>query len=37
MATKLKVTQIRSGAVTIEVIQRNDRPLIVGLYHKADH
>jgi DnaJ-domain-containing protein 1 len=29
--------QIRSGAVTIEVIQRNDRPLIVGLYHKADH
>ena len=29
--------RIYSGAVTIEVIQRNDRPLIVGLYHKADH
>ena len=29
--------QIRSGAVTIEVIQRNDRPLIVGLYHKAEN
>ena len=29
--------RIYSGAVTIEVIQRNDRPLIVGLYHKANH
>ena len=29
--------RIYNGAVTIEVIQRNDRPLIVGLYHKADH
>ena len=29
--------RIYSGAVTIEVIQRNDRPLIVGLYHKAEH
>jgi hypothetical protein len=28
--------RIYSGAVTIEVIQRNDRPLIVGLYHKAE-
>ena len=28
--------RIHSGAVTIEVIQRNDRPLIVGLYHKAE-
>ena len=29
--------RIYNGAVTIEVVQRNDRPLIVGLYHKADH
>jgi hypothetical protein len=28
--------RIYNGAVTIEVIQRNDRPLIVGLYHKAE-
>jgi hypothetical protein len=28
--------RIYSGTVTIEVIQRNDRPLIVRLYHKAD-
>ena len=28
--------RIYSGAVTIEVVQRNDRPLIVGLYHKAE-
>jgi hypothetical protein len=26
--------QINSGAVTIEIMQRNDRPLIVGLYYK---
>jgi DnaJ-domain-containing protein 1 len=29
--------RIYNGAVTIEVIQRNDRPLIVGLYHKAEN
>jgi len=29
--------RVYNGAVTIEVIQRDDRPLIVGLYHKADH
>lgn len=29
--------RIYNGAVTIEVVQRNDRPLIVGLYHKGDH
>lgn len=29
--------RIYNGVVTIEVVQRNDRPLIVGLYHKADH
>ena len=29
--------KVTNGAVTIEVIQRNDRPLIVGLYQKADH
>ena len=29
--------RVYNGAVTIEVIQRDDRPLIVGLYHRADH
>lgn len=29
--------RIYNGAVTIEVVQRNDRPLIVGLYHKGDN
>jgi hypothetical protein len=29
--------RITHGAVTIEVVQRNDRPLIVGLYHKAEN
>jgi hypothetical protein len=29
--------RIYNGAVTIEVVQHNDRPLIVGLYHRADH
>lgn len=29
--------RIYNGAMTIEVIQRNGRPLIVGLYHKADN
>jgi hypothetical protein len=29
--------RIYSGSVTIEVVQRDERPLIVGLYHKADH
>ena len=29
--------RVYNGMVTIEVIQRDDRPLIVGLYHKADH
>jgi DnaJ-domain-containing protein 1 len=29
--------RIYNGAVTIEVVQRNDRPLIVGLYHKAEN
>ncbi len=29
--------RVYNGAVTIEVIQRNDRPLIVGLYHKPDN
>ena len=28
--------RIYGGSVTIEVVQRNDRPLIVGLYHKAE-
>ena len=28
--------RIYSGAVTIEVIQHNDRPLIVGLYHRVE-
>jgi hypothetical protein len=28
--------RIYNGAVTIEVIQRNNRPLIVGLYHRAE-
>ena len=28
--------RIYNGALTIEVIQRNDRPLIVGLYQKAE-
>jgi hypothetical protein len=29
--------RIYSGAVTIEVVQRDERPLIVGLYHKAEN
>lgn len=28
--------RIHGGSVTIEVIQHNDRPIIVGLYHKAE-
>jgi len=31
-----RAPQIYSGAVTIEVVHRNDKPLIVGLYHKVD-
>lgn len=29
--------RIYNGAVTIEVVQRNDRPLIVGLYKKTEN
>ena len=29
--------RIYNGAVTIEVVQRNDRPLIVGLYQKSEN
>jgi hypothetical protein len=27
--------RVYNGTLTIEAIQRNDRPLIVGLYHKT--
>ena len=30
-----RALQVYNGALTIEVVQRNDRPLIVGLYQKA--